>query len=275
MQHTIRIDGVDGPLDIRIDGEGDRTLVFVHGWPDTLELWDGTVRTLSPRFRCVRFTLPGFEGPGPHRAYALGDMVGTLSRAIDEVSPGRPVELVVHDWGAVYGYRYASQHPGRVSRIVGVDIGDAGSPGHLRSLSLRSKLGIVAYQWWLALAWRLGARLGDPMTRALVRRLPCPARPEQVGARMNHPYWVSWTGANGGYPRVPAFDPPCPMLFVYGARKPFLFHSPRWAEALGQRPGCRVAALPTGHWVMHEAGPAFDALVEDWLSGSPAAEATA
>ena len=38
---------------------------MVHGWPDTYRLWDGQVEALKDRYRCVRFTLPGFDAAQP------------------------------------------------------------------------------------------------------------------------------------------------------------------------------------------------------------------
>ena len=49
---------------VECDGAHGQVVLMVHGWPDTLALWDGTVAALQERFRCARLTLPGFEdGP--------------------------------------------------------------------------------------------------------------------------------------------------------------------------------------------------------------------
>ena len=47
--------------DIHVEGEGAESIVMVHGWPDTYRLWDATVEVLKGRYRCIRFTLPGFR----------------------------------------------------------------------------------------------------------------------------------------------------------------------------------------------------------------------
>lgn len=36
------------------------TLVFVHGWPDDMSLWDKMVARLQGDYYCVRVTLPNF-----------------------------------------------------------------------------------------------------------------------------------------------------------------------------------------------------------------------
>jgi pimeloyl-ACP methyl ester carboxylesterase len=262
LQQTLKIADVE----VHVEGQGRETLVMVHGWPDTCRLWDGQVAAFSDRYRCVRFTLPGFDTRQARRAYSLAEVEAVYRQVIEQVSPGRPVILLVHDWGAVFGYRFVHKHPHLVSRLIGVDIGDAGSRLHLKSLGFKGKLMIAAYQLWLALAWRLGSKLGDPMTRALVRRIPCPAEPGEVSSQMNYPYWIQWTGTHGGYRGPKSLQPPCPMLFVYGQRKPVMFHSEPWALELASRPGSEVVALPAGHWVMTDVPQAFNEAVSNWLA---------
>jgi len=58
------------------------------------------------------------------------------------------------------------------------------------------------------------------------------------------------------------------MLYLYGQRKPFMFHSPAWIDALARRPGSRVVGLRTGHWVMLDQPQEFIAAVSDWLDAT-------
>ena len=52
-------------VDIQVEGNGTETLVMLHGWPDTLALWNDTVEALSDSYQCVRFTLPAFDAQAP------------------------------------------------------------------------------------------------------------------------------------------------------------------------------------------------------------------
>ena len=62
------------------------------------------------------------------------------------------------------------------------------------------------------------------------------------------------------------FAPLCPMFFIYGRRKPLMFHARSWAEALGKREGNRVVPFDTGHWVMTSQPERFNQVVGDWLA---------
>ncbi len=99
------------------------TAVFVHGVPETPEVWDPLIAQLGrddvaclrmPGFGC---SLPdGFE-PTMHR-YA--DWLATELQAFDEV------DLVVHDWGALLALRVLADRPRNV-RSWATDMGDLGA----------------------------------------------------------------------------------------------------------------------------------------------------
>ncbi len=253
-------------MEVHVDGQGDEVIVMLHGWPDTYRLWDATVAALQDRWRCVRFTLPGFEPTvQPARGHSLDEVMGVMAAVVNAQSPTQPVTLLLHDWGCVYGYHFAQRHPERVRRVVGVDIGDAGSRAHVASLSVTAKLAAAAYQLWLAAAWRIGGAVGDRMTRFMARQLRAPVEPDRIGAHMNYPYDITWTGSHGGFKALRPFDPACPMLYVYGRRKLFQFHSSAWAAQLTAQPNCAVEGFDTGHWVMSEQPERFNAVVRAWL----------
>jgi cis-3-alkyl-4-acyloxetan-2-one decarboxylase len=258
-------------IEVRVEGDGAEAVVMIHGWPDTLRLWDSTVQALKPHWRCVRFTLPGFDLSRRDRAYSLDEVVQTVHRIVTRCCPGQRVTLLVHDWGCLFGYQFALCHPELVSRIVGVDIGDAGSKAHQAELGVKAKLMVLAYQLWLATAWRIGGALGDRMARRMAAAMRCPAEPQSIGAQMGYPYAVQWFGVKGGFGAVQPFEPAVPMLYLYGQRKPFMFHSQAWIEALARRPGSRVVGLRTGHWVMLNQPQEFNAEVARWLAETAAA----
>ena len=235
---------------------------MVHGWPDTARLWKPQIAALQDRYDCVAITLPGFDASQPKRAYSLDEVVEAIRKSVDN----RRVTLLLHDWGCLYGYQFAMRYPQLVERIVGVDIGDTGSRAHLEELGWRGKLMIAAYQHWLAAAWRIGGPIGDAMSRTMARLLRCPTDPETIHAQMAYPYAVRWLGAAGGFQGLRVLKPEVPMLFVYGEKKPLMFHSRPWAERVAAQKGNRVIAFPTGHWIMVTRREAFNEALRTWLA---------
>jgi len=251
-------------IEVRVEGKGPRTLVMIHGWPDTAALWEPQVQAFRDEWRCVRFTLPGFDRAHPRRVYPIDEIVAAIHKIVATISPEQPVTLLLHDWGCVFGYRFVSAHPEQVAALIALDVGDAGSREHLASLGLNAKLAVATYQLWLALAWHLPTALGDWMTRKMAGWLRAPGAPASMGSHMNYPYHVQWTR---GYRSRPPFQPSAPMLFVFGQRKPFMFHSHAWAQALATQPQCAVESLRCGHWVSR--AQEFNGLALNWLRGLP------
>jgi len=159
-------------VDVHVEGDGAETIFMVHGWPDTYRLWDAQVQALKSHYRCVRFTLPGFDAAKARRAYSLDEMIGFLKTLIEQICPGQKVILMLHDWGCFFGYQFYMRNPQMVSKIIGVDVGDPASMQ--RVLTVRERMLVLAYQVWLALAWVVGGRIGDWMTRAMARVAHCP-----------------------------------------------------------------------------------------------------
>lgn len=261
--------------DIVIEGPANasprQTLVLIHGWPDTLRLWDGTVAALAGRYRCVRFTLPGFDAADAPRARTLAEITELIHQVVRDAGGGAPVTLVLHDWGCLYGYHFANLHPELVARIAGVDIGDAMSRATRNSLGARAKAMVVFYQVWLALAWRLlplSRRLADGMARWMARLMHVRTAQAEIRAAMGYPYWITWTGTYGSHRAARTLQARWPVFFAYGERKPMMFHSPTWAAALATHPGCRVQGFRAGHWVMLDAKEPFHAALGDWLEAT-------
>lgn len=261
MSKELVVDGIE----IHVEGEGEETIVMLHGWPDTYRLWDAQVAELRHRYRCVRFTLPGFDIRKPRRSYSLDATMRVLLHIVNSVSQKQKVILMLHDWGCVFGYEFYMRHKALVAAIIGVDIGDAQSRATGRARSVGQKLMVSGYQSTLALAWAMGGPLGNALTKTMVRLLGAPSPREYISSAMNFPYYILTAGAAGSYNSLVPFAPKVPMLFIYGTNKPFMFHSPQWTETLAARPGCKVVAMETDHWPMVRQPERFNDIVIGWL----------
>ena len=158
------------------------------------------------------------------------------------------------------------RHPQRVARVIALDVGDHNAVALRSEWRVREALAVFVYQFWLALAWKIGGTLGTRMTRAMARWLGCPAAPERITHRMNYPYAMQWLGAAGGLAHAAQVQLPMPMMFVYGKRKPFMFHSRRWLAHLEAQPANTVLGLPCGHWVMLDQPAQLHLAMLQWLA---------
>ncbi|MFJ4861295.1 SDR family oxidoreductase [Streptomyces sp. NPDC088748] len=94
-------------------GETDRpTVLLVHGYPDTKEVWSEVAERLATRFHVVLYDVRGHgrsTAPQPLRGgFTLEKLTDDFLAVADAVSPDRPVHLVGHDWGSVQGWEFAT-----------------------------------------------------------------------------------------------------------------------------------------------------------------------
>jgi len=93
-------------------------IVFLHGYPENLQIWCRVAPLLVDRFETVAFDWPGMgfsdEWPGsatPER------QAGRLLTILDDLGIVRPV-LVGIDMGAQPALVFAAMHPDRVRRLI-------------------------------------------------------------------------------------------------------------------------------------------------------------
>lgn len=262
MATTFHIAGVNGS----IEGNGEQTLVMIHGWPDTQALWQNQVAFFKNDYRCVTFTLPLFDEPQARpKVFSLEDIIDTIRQVIDYVSPDKPVILMVHDWGAIYGYQYVVRYPKKVSRLIGIDVGDAYSEEFNASLTVKDKLVIAGYQLPLVIGFRLNGSIGNKIARTVGKVLGAPAASQTIHANMGYPYYVAWTKAKGGFKNLQSINFTCHYLFIYGTQKPTMFHSEAWLVKIRQQPNNQVSGFKTSHWVTVDKPTLFNHTVLTWL----------
>ncbi|MEE4174564.1 MAG: alpha/beta fold hydrolase [Xanthomonadales bacterium] len=246
------------------------TLVFIHGWPDNASLWRHQVAALASDHRCVLVTLPNF-GEDPVRAggFSFPALTELLVNTISEVQPEGRVTLVTHDWGAYLGYLVEQACPARIERMVAMDVG-----GRTGKPSFAAALMILGYQWALVLCWFLGGLippLGNALTQGVAKVVKVPDRQRHgVRSRFNYPYFYLWQGILLPWKRdgiLQRYQPKCPVVYLYGTRKPFQFHSEGWLKLVAASGGF-ARGIDAGHWLQEQRAEEVNALILDWMSAA-------
>ena len=99
--------------------------MFVHGYPDTKEMWVDVLPLLRDRFHVVAYDVRGAgasSSPRGPRAYDLKCLGDDLTAVIAATSPASPVHLVGHDWGAIAGWEFATDErfSGRLASFTAI-----------------------------------------------------------------------------------------------------------------------------------------------------------
>jgi NAD(P)-dependent dehydrogenase (short-subunit alcohol dehydrogenase family)/pimeloyl-ACP methyl ester carboxylesterase len=88
------------------------TVVLVHGYPDSKEVWSEVASRLAARFHVVLYDVRGHgrsTAPQPLRGgFTLEKLTDDFLAVADAVSPDRPVHLVGHDWGSVQSWEFVT-----------------------------------------------------------------------------------------------------------------------------------------------------------------------
>jgi pimeloyl-ACP methyl ester carboxylesterase len=100
-------------------GAGPPTL-FLHGNPDTHHVWDGVIARLKDAYRCMAPDLPGFgqSAAPPGFGGELPELARWVQGLVDALHIQEPANLVVHDFGGLFGIAWAIRHPERVRRLA-------------------------------------------------------------------------------------------------------------------------------------------------------------
>ena len=110
-------------------GDGPRTMVLLHGFPQTWWQWRHVIPALVDGG--LRVVAPDYRGAGhswrPPGGYDKRTMAGDIQRLLREhLAIEGPIVLVGHDIGLMVAYAYAQAYRNEVSHLV---IADAPLPG--------------------------------------------------------------------------------------------------------------------------------------------------
>ncbi|GAA2946344.1 SDR family oxidoreductase [Streptomyces enissocaesilis] len=124
-ERWVRTDGVE--LCVAELGDAARpTVVLVHGYPDSKEVWAQVAARLADHFHVVLYDVRGHgrsTAPAPLRGgFTLEKLTDDFLAVADAVSPDRPVHLVGHDWGSVQAWEFVTvgRTEGRVASFTSI-----------------------------------------------------------------------------------------------------------------------------------------------------------
>lgn len=185
-ERRVRTGGVE--LCVAELGEaGQPTVILVHGYPDSKEVWSEVAPRLAERFHVVLYDVRGHgrsTAPKPLRGgFTLEKLTDDFLAVADAVSPGRPVHLVGHDWGSVQSWEFATvqRTEGRIASFTSMSGPSLDHFGHWINNRLKRPT-----------PRRLGQLLGQGAKSWYVYALHTPVLPE-----------LAWRGPLGkSWPRI-------------------------------------------------------------------------
>src|SRR5688572_14721289 len=110
-------------------GEGDTSLLFVHGWCIDKEYWEPQLKYFCPAYKVVTIDLPGFGQSGKNRTdWNFDEYTEDIKAVIDQLDL-KNVILIGHSMSGDIILNTSNKYPDLVAGIVGVDnLHEPGSP---------------------------------------------------------------------------------------------------------------------------------------------------
>ncbi|KAB2590925.1 SDR family oxidoreductase [Streptomyces arboris] len=213
-ERRVRTGGVE--LCVAELGGGDRpTVVLVHGYPDSKEVWSEVAVRLAEEWHVVLYDVRGHgrsTAPKPLRGgFTLEKLTDDFLAVINTVSPDRPVHVVGHDWGSVQSWEFVT-----VGR----------TEGRIASFTSMSGPSLDHFGHWIKQRMtrptprRVGQLLGQGAKSWYVYMLHTPVLPELA---WRGPLGKRWPGILQRLEKVPAGDYPTASLPDDAARGAWLY----------------------------------------------------
>lgn len=115
-QGTLSTGGIE--LNYKLQGQGPRALVCIHGVGSYLEAWDAVTGQLTKDFRILTFDLRGHgRSSRPHGRYEIDDFVGDTLALAAHVG-FETFDLAGFSLGGLIAQRLALLHPQRLRRLA-------------------------------------------------------------------------------------------------------------------------------------------------------------
>ena len=206
-------------------------VIMIHGFGASLHTWEPWAKMLQDQFRVIRLDLPGsgLSSPDPTGRYDDGRTMELLIALMDQLGVTKAA-LIGNSIGGRISWRFAAEHPGRVSKLVLVSPDGYASQGFVYDQAPKVPATMQAMRYILPkplLRMSLAPAYGDPsaMTPALMDRyhdlMLAPGSraallarmeqtilvdPEPLLRRINIPVLLVWGGKDAMIPVANAAD---------------------------------------------------------------------
>lgn len=97
-------------------GEGENTIVLLHGWGQNIEMMKPVGDKLQKNNRIIIIDLPGFgETPEPDTIWTMYDYTDMVKKLLDELKVDNPI-MIGHSFGGKISLIYASKY--KVNKLI-------------------------------------------------------------------------------------------------------------------------------------------------------------
>ncbi|MGW2343626.1 alpha/beta fold hydrolase [Streptomyces sp. NPDC001661] len=237
-----------------------RPLIALHGHMSEGASYADLADRLAPEWRVIAPDQRGHGASGRAPDYSREGYLADLEALMDHLGLDRAVFLG-HSLGAINAYQFAARHPGRVTALVNVEgcaaLGLDGANPLAFVLGLPHGVSPSREEFEAQLG-PFAEHFGDSVRERPDGTWGLHFHPKDIHEsedQVHGDHWADWTGSG------------CPALLVRGSKGGVL-PAEQAREMVARRPGARLVALETDHFV-YAADPAgFADAVRDFLASA-------
>lgn len=251
------------PYEVSGNSSSKSVLIFLHGFPNTMRMWDEIITELQKDFICINISYPNYtEKLQLKWGMDLRDLAFYIPKTVeiaeqDIFKSNKNQEnlnriVISHDWGAFLSYLIDDKYKGFINQFVTLDVGSG------LEESVQAKLFTVTYQWYLTANFLIGDKVGDYFTRLFVRIIPKPVygisekELEKINSGYNFFYYQFWKRCIFFMNFSRSYKTDTPISYFYGKNKSFQFHSQKFIEMVQANKESEFIGLEGGHWFMEK-----------------------
>jgi pimeloyl-ACP methyl ester carboxylesterase len=105
-------------LNVRDEGRGEPSLLFLHYWGGSSRTWDPVINRLKTDFRCIAYDQRGWgDSDKPETGYSIQDLANDAEALIRSLGLTRYV-LIGHSMGGKAAQLLASKRPGGLEALI-------------------------------------------------------------------------------------------------------------------------------------------------------------
>lgn len=258
-------------------GAGERTILLLHGMPDTSSMWRAQVPALvDAGYRVIAPDMLGYgrtSKPQDAQRYQGAKIIEDLLGLIDALGVST-VDVVGHDWGAFASWELVLNHPERFNRHVTLSV------GHPEVLFGEINVQSAKANWYMYLNGQENApALYLLHDCAFLRNIILPSHPEidEVCDRMRDPIamraMLNWDRGNelvdfyAAYLTGELSYPKCtvPTMGIWSRGDTYLWEAQMTASADHMAADWRYETVDGSHWIPLDQPKELNRLLLDWL----------
>ncbi|CAN5395663.1 epoxide hydrolase EphM [soil metagenome] len=271
---TIEVNGLS--LNVLVAGEG-QPVLFLHGFPDSLHLWDDVLPPIiESGYKVIAYDQRGFglsDAPIDVDAYKIDAIISDAIGVLKALDITEKVIVVGHDWGSVIAWLFAIRYPQLVKRLVAISVGH---PTSYRKSGWKQKL--KGWYIWMFLCRGLGeffiSRDNFRSFRSLPTRSSLPQNDEHANRRVRDLSRPGRLTAGLNWYRANARDLfmsktgncTVPTLGIYGPDIALTAEQMINSEKYVDAPWRYVEMTDCTHWIPLDKPKELAAVILEWLA---------